>query len=536
MNQFSPTAAPTLDDADRLAAAGRRDEAIGLLQSILDGPGRSPQAAVKLCYMLIGVGRPEEAVLVIEGFAEAWNADLGVLTAHGAALKAEGRLDQAIEVYKRAIAASPASGVAEHNLAAALGDGHWFAEAEAATSRALAKGLDAPETWLVRARAFQGLGRFDDAVRAFRQVLLRRNSAEAHAELAQLIWMQTEDSALALRDLDAALTANPGEAGFIRAKAKLLENTGDREGAYRLFSDALARPSADRSLNADAALIACWTDGDRALAHAESAIAAFPGRADALSALCQANLAAGRPEAALEIAESLQRRWPRDQFITALLGMSWRMLGDPRYRALCDYDRLVRSRPITVPDGWSSLESYISDLGTSLRRLHQLRAHPVGQSLRHGTQTLQSLDRSNDPVIKAFFTAIDTPIRQYLDSLSAAGEALGRPYSPGDGYRVDKAWSVRLGPGGSHVNHLHPKGWIASACYIELPSAVEREPQGWLKFGEPGIPTSPALIAEHYVRPQLGHLVLFPAYMWHGTAPFAGEESRLSAALDIIHA
>jgi len=396
--------------------------------------------------------------------------------------------------------------------------------------------LEAPETWLVRARAFQGLGRFDDAARAFRQVLMRRDSAEAHAELAQLIWMQTEDPSLALRDLDAALAVNPDEPGFIRAKAKLLENTGDREGAYRVFSDALGRPRADLSLNADAALIACWLDPARAMAHGERAIAAFPERGDALSALCQANLAAGRLEAALEIAQALQRRWPRDQFIIALKGMAWRMMGDPRYAALYDYGRLVRSRPLATPDGWSSLEAYLSDLQRSLRRLHQLRAHPIGQSLRNGTQTPQSLNRSDDPAIRAFFTAIDAPIRQYLDSLSADGEALGRPYSPGDGYRIDKAWSILLRPRGFHVDHLHPKGWIASACYVDLPPAVAREPEGWLKFGEPGIPTRPALTAEHYVRPQLGHLVLFPAYMWHGTVPFAGEESRLSAALDIIHA
>ena len=57
----------------------------------------------------------------------------------------------------------PRSAVAEHNLAGALGDLQRFAEYEAATQRAFAKGLDAPETWLVRARALQGLGELDAA-------------------------------------------------------------------------------------------------------------------------------------------------------------------------------------------------------------------------------------------------------------------------------------------------------------------------------------------------------------------------------------
>src|ERR1700677_1989062 len=95
--------------------------------------------------------------------------DIAALSAQGAALQASGRLDGAIAVYGRLVKAVPQSGVAEHNLASAFGDNHQFAESEAAARRAFAKGLDAPETWLVLARALQGLGRFDEAEAAFRQ-------------------------------------------------------------------------------------------------------------------------------------------------------------------------------------------------------------------------------------------------------------------------------------------------------------------------------------------------------------------------------
>jgi tetratricopeptide (TPR) repeat protein len=525
---------PSLEQANRLAAAGRPEEAIQMLRALASGSGRTIQTVVRLCYLLIAVGRPSEALGVIEGPAGAPDADLGVVTAYGAALKAVGRLEAAIDVYRRAVALAPTSGVAEHNLAAALGDGHWFAECEAATSRALGKGLDAPETWLVRARAFQGLGHFDDAERSYRQVLRRRGSSQAYAELAQLIWMRTEDPGLALADIDSALAATPADASLARAKAKLMETLGSRETAYAVLADALSRPGADPGLEADAALAACWTDPARALVHARRATAATPDRGDAMAALCQAHLAAGEPQPALAIAEALQRRWPGDQFIVALVGLAWRMIGDPRYQDLHDYDRLVRSQQLVTPKGWPSLEAYLGDLRNSLRNLHQLRTHPVGQSLRHGSQTPQCLSRSPDPVIQAFFQAIDPPIRAYLESLRREGRVLGRPWSPAEGWRLDKAWSILLRPDGFHIDHLHPKGWISSACYIELPAAVEREPEGWLKFGEPGIPTAPHLAAEHHVKPQLGHIVLFPSYMWHGTVPFTGAESRMSAALDVI--
>jgi tetratricopeptide (TPR) repeat protein len=524
----------SLERANALARAGQFDQALALLGPVARGPAAPPKAAVQLCYLLLQLGRVHEAIAAIRDLAARPDADLNVLSAYGAALKADNRLEAAIEVYRRGVAVAPTSGVAEHNLAGALGVGLWVAAAAAATARAMVKGLDAPETWLVRARALQGMGRFDDAERAYRRALQRRPTAEVHADLAQLIWTRSGDGALALRDIDAALGASPGEPSLSRAKAKFLDNIGDRDGAYRTIAAALARPGSDPSLHADAALLAGWTDGAAALAHARKAAAALPGRGDVMAALCQAHLAAGEPEPALAIAQALRQHWPRDQFMLTLIGMAWRMMGDPRYRALYDYGRLVRSQSLETPPGWSSLASYMDDLRASLGALHRLRAHPIGQSLRNGVQTPQDLSRNEDPAIQSFFLAIRGPIEAYLDGVGQDGEALGRPYAPGDGYRVDKAWSVLLRPDGFHIDHIHPRGWISSACYIDLPAAVEREPEGWLKFGEPGLPTRPHLPAEHFVKPTLGHIVLFPSYMWHGTVAFSGAEPRMSAALDVI--
>jgi uncharacterized protein (TIGR02466 family) len=105
------------------------------------------------------------------------------------------------------------------------------------------------------------------------------------------------------------------------------------------------------------------------------------------------------------------------------------------------------------------------------------------------------------------------------------------------GYRFAGVWSVRLQPNGFHADHVHPEGWLSSAFYVSLPSAVEGEGrQGWLKFGEPGTPTRPKLAPEHFVKPEPGKLVLFPSYMWHGTVPFSGDAPRLTIAFDLVPA
>ena len=77
-------------------------------------------------------------------------------------------------------------------------------------------------------------------------------------------------------------------------------------------------------------------------------------------------------------------------------------------------------------------------------------------------------------------------------------------------------------------------GWISSAFYIDLPPEEPDDPHaGWIKFGEPGVKTWPELGPEHYVKPEPGLLVMFPSYMWHGTAPFRTGDRRLTIAFDL---
>jgi hypothetical protein len=224
---------------------------------------------------------------------------------------------------------------------------------------------------------------------------------------------------------------------------------------------------------------------------------------------------------------------PHDQNALSLLAVAWRMAGDPRAATLYDYDAMVGAYQIDTPEGWPSLGAYLTDLSATLHRLHSLRAHPVGQSLRHGSQTTAPLNFSDDPVIRAFFQAIDAPIRRHMAALGQGSDPV-RARNTGD-YRITGAWSVRLQPGGFHAAHVHPEGWLSSACYIETPQAVQGDGrQGWIGFG--GAPFAPDLPHQRYEQPEPGKLVLFPSCMWHGTVPFQGDQTRLTIAFDVVPA
>ncbi len=519
--------------AATLESAGRRPEAEAAYRAALAIDPLHQISAIDLSELLLNENRMDEALAVIEPLGRRSEADIHVLSAYALALKAMKRTQEAIEVYQRAIKAAPASAVAEHNLAAILADDSRFPEAEAGARRAFAKGIDAPQTWLTLARALQGQDRFDEADNAFRQAI-KRNPLDtaAQSELAQLLWMRREAVAEACGMIDQTRASFPDDVGLIAAKARVLEYAAGSDAAYDFLSAAIDRQDAVPDLHIQASYVAASSNPQRALEHARRAWFLAPNHTRTLNALILANLAVGEAAAAAELAEEMRRRAPNDQHALAQLATAWRMLDDPRYAELYDYDAMVRTYTIEPPNGWSSLSGFLSDLAASLERRHPLRTHPIGQSLRNGTQTQQRLDRSDDPVIAAFFHAIDAPIHDHMQAIGHGTDPL-RSRNTG-AYRIEGVWSARLRPNGFHTDHIHQEGWLSSACYIALPDAIERGHEGWIKFGQPGVPTRPELGPERFVKPAPGTLVLFPSYMWHGTVPFSGEQHRMTIAGDFV--
>jgi tetratricopeptide (TPR) repeat protein len=532
---LDPSWAPTLATlGELLLNAGRHDEAEPLLRRAAT---RLPHAALLLARHCNDHQRPADALALLAPLcATTGQANAELATQHVAALAALGRQDEAVAHYRRAAEAAPDDPAAAHALAIALGAAGRHAEAESAAGRALAHGRPSASAYFTRARSLVALGEFARAEAALRDGLrLEPRRVEAHDHLARLVWMRSGDRAQSTAVLDETLQKFPGDEALLAAKAAILQGAGDPRGAYACLAAPAARAQATPTLLVRAGLAALEFDPAAARDLAERALRLSPSATAARNLLAASLLGTGNAREALRHCEALLAGAPDDQYLIALQATAWRLLGDSRHDAYCDYAQLVRTYRLPTPPGWPDLAGFLADLKRSLERLHDPHGHPLlFQSLRHGTETTEDLARHADPVIQALFRAFDAPIRDYLAQLGHGDDPLRRRNR--GGYRFHGSWSVRLRDAGFHASHVHPRGWISSAFYVDLPEGMAdaATPDGCLAFGEPGIATAPPLHAQHVVRPAPGTLVLFPSYAWHGTVPFHGSHARLTVAFDAV--
>lgn len=263
--------------------------------------------------------------------------------------------------------------------------------------------------------------------------------------------------------------------------------------------------------------------------HAEALLARLGEGEDILPARGKHALQTGRMEEAVGLLEAGVRADPFDQARWALLSVAWRATNHPRHRWLCEQPGLWSCRDLGLSRG------DLGALSERLRGLHRSHTHPVGQSLRGGTQTLGDLFQRTEPEILQLQAALAEAVQAHL--LALRGIDRDHPllrYLDGE-LGFGPGWSVRLTNGGFHIAHVHPRGMLSSACYVSLPEAMGSDDplEGALELGRPpvelGIDLSPLVT----IRPEVGKLALFPSYFFHGTRPFSSGE-RLTVAFDVV--
>ena len=314
-----------------------------------------------------------------------------------------------------------------------------------------------------------------------------------------------------------------------------------RRAGFNVMADDIARKAQVKFGHKSAAIMegaeALKRKGDYrgAAQNYAQALSMSPGNLSIMLEYAQLCLLAGEYDTCQNLIHAALQQAPNNQFVIALAATLHRLRGGP-YEILYDFDKYIQSYELATPKGYNTIMDFNAALKARLEHYHEFQSAPLDQSLRGGIQTNMDLSFIDDPILKQFFAMIDAPIKAYMAHIGydSAHPLLRRNTG---GYRFNGAWSVKLSSEGHHVNHVHPKGWISSSYYVDVPDVTNNHEnqEGWIKFGEPNM-KSLDLPAEKFLQPRSGRLVLFPSYMWHGTVPFSGNQSRLTLPFDVVPA
>lgn len=447
------------------------------------------------------------------GFAMAWNALGYVARDRGDAAGAAAAFDRAL-------------GLDPHDPMALRGRARMALErGERNVSdryRALLAAVpDDPFLQLEATEASVGAGDRAAIDRFRRFVATKPGWTEGQVALARMQWEELRDPAF---DNHLTALARGGHVGaeFLDAWIKLLIECSEYGRA------------------AEVAALAAASLGDAARFGLMEAVSAGRAgdvaRADALFARLPVNMPGravhesvhlirkGDLEAALAMVERALAESPEDVSAWGIAELLFRKLGDPRAHWLSLQPNLVQTRRLDLDD------AFLAELAPLLGQLIDGGLEASGQSVRHGRQTRWRLFDRAEPPLATLRAAIEREIagyRQLLPPRDASHPLLRhRDAHP----RITGSWSVRLTPGGYHTSHIHPLGWLSSACYIAVPDPGVG---GELELGRPPADFQLDLEPIHAIVPQVGELTLFPSYLQHGTTPLRAG-TRIAVAFDVV--
>jgi tetratricopeptide (TPR) repeat protein len=483
---------------------GRREEAAAILRHARQAPLRDAAqfrtlvdvalvlndtaAAADFMEAAIAASRPEPAPPL-------WHRILGEMRAM------EGKLDEAIPAFRRALAALP----------------------------------DDADTWRWLARVLRAANDLPAALAACRRVVaLAPDDWHAHSDLAVVLTEARafEEAAAAFDEATARASDAPA---IIVERARLDAQRGDRAQAIASLTTCLARhPDHVPALAALALALRHERRFDDAVAAFRRALELAPADATLWCGLGRTWLEAGRADEARAVAASYLSRRPGHAGALALDALARVALGDEGGGGLLDYDRLLVRRSLPLPDGFADLTSFnlaLAAVAGTHPTLHRAPAsHATAAGLHSGSLLIDP-----QPAVKGLKQALHVAVADYCGALPE------RPDHPFVSRRPASAffdiWCVVMERGGHQIPHIHPEAWLSGVYYPQLPASVRtgRGPEGWLAFGEADHDyprrIEPRIV---HLRPEEGLLVLFPSYFYHRTVPFDGEGTRISVAFDLI--
>ena len=450
-----------------------------------------------------------------------------------ASILVEDHRDDVAERYlKRLLDSEPQNKKALNNLGNIKRRNNQFDEAISLYKQALSGGSSTAELYQNLAAVFALNGSLNEAFATYKEgIRVFPDSVNLHKEYAHLAWVQNLEAPFSLLEANLSID-NPD---LILAYTELMIRVEEFEKAKFWLEKLLETKLPTYQIAAAASL----SHTLRELGEFEKALATVSVKAsnptlETLPLIIEKSyslLSLKRYKEAIKALELVCRIAPLNQGYWTLLSTAYKANGDEtKYNQLCDYQSFVSVQSLLGNEDANT--KFINLLRAHLITLHNNERHPIGQSLRNGSQTFENLFDSTHPVIKELRSAIEARAKTFLSTLTRVKK---HPFLSRLSQDIDfiGSWSVRLRQKGFHKSHYHSEGWLSGVLYVDVPAEVKINGHGWLVFGRPDI-SGVDMTEDYAVKPQEGNVVFFPSYIWHGTNPILSNQQRLTVAFDIV--
>jgi tetratricopeptide (TPR) repeat protein len=207
-----------------------------------------------------------------------------------------------------------------------------------------------------------------------------------------------------------------------------------------------------------------------------------------------------------------------------------------------DFNRLVHSYMIDVPVAYETLDEFNRALESEILAHPELETPPEDHPTWHhpALKIGSHINAGGTGAVHDLEAVMHDAVERYYAN---AGDADGHPFlvHKPEKYRIEP-WAAVLEREGNQQPHIHMDGYLSGCYYITIPpevSADDNGADGIVKGGfEIGRPpeeiTITADLETRTIKPLEGLMVLFPAYMYHGTIPFKSDQRRICIAFDVV--
>ncbi len=363
--------------------------------------------------------------------------------------------------------------------------------------------------------------------------------ALARANLARF-YALADDWDTATTILEVAVSQEPDNIELKVKHADMLANTGQWREALMIFEAAVKKYPDNASLLRSTAISAQMSkQNTRAVELYTRAMAAGLADKQIYSNLIGALIELGRVDEAHRHAGNWCELMPSDIEAMAFMALLEVEVGNHDAAARWfDFGRFVKGRTVETPAGYDSLDAFNRAIEAVVLGHDQLQTPPKDHPTWHHPALRIGPDINNDhagPV-----GDLEQQMRAAVDRYFAESpNDDNHPFLRNEPQDYDiVAWSAVLDGEGNQKPHIHMSGYLSGCYYVTIPDVVSAsgaDNAGAFEMGRPPeeLPFKADFPVET-VKPHEGLMLLFPAFMYHGTVPFKSTQKRICVAFDVI--